>query len=307
MKTKEFPLSGIVSEAELAKKLGVSARVLAAVLKHASAMYREIEIKKKDGTPRILRAPADNLKIIQRTVLDKILVASALPGCAFGFGRGKGIVENALLHAANPYLLNVDIKDFFPSVHFTRVQKIFTRLGATKDIASALTRLTTFEHSLPQGAPTSPYLATLALSTLDRRLMQLCASNRLTYSRYFDDITISGGERAHKIVEVVEQIINEEGYKMHRGAGKFRLSGPDDEKFVTGIIIRNGVLEAPKIKEILSYLCLLQSEGIKALKDDNLLKERTSLRGKINFINQIDKNIGLHRRWKQHYADCPTY
>jgi len=293
MEKKEPPLSNIENETELAKKLGVSVRALATVLKHAPAMYREIQIKKKDGTPRTLRAPANNLKTVQRAVLDKILVASPLPGCAYGFGRGKGIVDNARLHAGNPYLLNVDIKDFFPSVHFTRVQKIFTRLGAIKGMAPTLTRLTTFEHSLPQGAPTSPYLATLALSKLDRRLTQLCVSNRLTYSRYFDDITISGGERAHKIVEAVAQIIDEEGYKMHRGADKLRLSGPYDDKLVTGIIIKNGVLEAPKVKEVLDYLHLLQREGLKALKDDNPLKEQMSLRGKINFIQQIDPKVGL--------------
>ena len=289
----ELPISKVKDLPDLAKKLGVSARTLDAVLKRAPVMYREIQIKKKDGTLRTLRAPADSLKTVQRAVLDQILIAVPLPKCAYGFGRGKSIVDNARLHLRGSYLINVDIKDFFPSVHFTRVQKIFAVLGAKKDIVQALTRLTTFEHSLPQGAPTSPYLATLALNSLDRRLTQLCASNRLTYSRYFDDITISGGERAHKVLEGVEQIIDAEGYKMHRGPNKLRLSGPNDDKLVTGIIIKNAELEAPKVKEVLEYLHLLQREGLVALKDDNPLKEQMSLRGKINFIQQIDPKIGL--------------
>lgn len=293
MAKAEFPLSKITNTADLAKKLGVTGQALTVVLKRAPGMYREIQIKKKDGTLRTLRAPAVVLKVIQRAVLDKVLASTPLPKSAYGFGRGKSIVDNARLHSGSPYLLNVDIKDFFPSVHFSRVQKIFKALGATTDMAAALTRLTTFEHSLPQGAPTSPYLATLALRNLDRRLAKLCASNRLTYSRYFDDLTISGGERAHKVIKAVEQIIDDEGYKMHLDPGKLRLSGPTDDKLVTGIIIKDGELEAPNVKEVLEYLQLLQREGLKALKDDNPLKEQMSLRGKINFIQQVNPKIGL--------------
>ncbi len=293
MSKKEFPISKVANIEDLAKKLDIGMRTLSMVLKHAPTMYREIEIRKKDGTPRILRAPANKLKTIQRAVLDKILIAAPLSKCAYGFGPGKGIIENARLHAQSQYLLNVDIKDFFPSVHFSRVQNVFTALGAVKEMTPTLTRLTTFEHSLPQGAPTSPYLATLALSNLDRRLTRLCKSNRLIYSRYFDDITISGGERAHKVLKTVEQIINQEGYKMHKGLNKLRLSGPADDKLVTGIIIKNGKLEAPNVKEILDYLHVLQHKGANALKDDNPLKEQMSLKGKINFIQLIDQKAGL--------------
>ena len=273
--------------------LGVSESALGVVLRDAPMMYRKIEIKKKDGTPRVLYAPAENLKTIQRAVLDKILVTTPLPESSYGFGPGKGIVENASLHAGSPYLLNADIKDFFPSVHFTRVQKIFSEFGSTKNIAAALTRLTTVNHSLPQGSPASPYLASLALRNLDRRITGLCAPNRLVYSRYFDDITISGTERAHEVLETVANILREEGYEMHRGPGKLRLSGPLDDKLVTGILIKEGELEPPNFEEIFDYIQLLQRDGFSALKDDNPLKERASLKGKINFIQQVRPEKGL--------------
>src|SRR3989344_4645685 len=102
--------------------------------------YIEIPFKKKDGTPRPIRAPKEKLKIIQRVILDNLLSCIKLPPCCYGFSKGKSIIENAKAHLRGDYLLNLDIKDFFPSVHYTKVEKIFLGMGLDRDFTKNETK-----------------------------------------------------------------------------------------------------------------------------------------------------------------------
>lgn len=291
---KEKPsIPKITTKTELSNLLNIEETTLNTILEQIPHLYKEIKIKKSDGNYRTIYAPNDSLKTIQRTILDNILISIPLLNCAYGFGKSKSIIDNAYLHSKSPYLLNVDIKNFFPSVHFSRIHKLFTELGLNPLITKILTGLTTLNHCLPQGAPTSPYLASLALKNLDQRIMSLCSRNRLIYSRYFDDITISGGGRAHSVINTIEEIIKNNGYEMHKGPNKLRLSGPSEEKLVTGILIKDGKLSTPISDDVLKYIFSLQSKGMAGLADENPLKERLSLSGKINYIKQVDHTLGL--------------
>src|SRR5690606_10313195 len=44
---------------------------------------------------------------------------------------------------------------------------------------------------LPQGAPTSPLLANLAVFGMDREIMEIATEHDLVYTRYADDIALS--------------------------------------------------------------------------------------------------------------------
>jgi hypothetical protein len=108
-------------------------------------LYIDIPLKKKDGTPRPIRAPKDKLKIIQRAILKNILSDIKLPACCYGFSKNKSIIENAKIHSKNDFLLNLDIQDFFPSVHYKKVQQIFLDIGLNDEISNILCGLTTYE------------------------------------------------------------------------------------------------------------------------------------------------------------------
>lgn len=277
---------------ELCSLLAVEEGSFTYAVKHAPILYREIHLKKVSGGYRVINAPTDELKAIQRAILDKILASVRLPVFVYGFAKEKTIIENARLHSKSEFVLNADIKDFFPSVHFTRVQKVFTALGAGAFSARRLTGLTTLNYCLPQGAPTSPYLAALALRDMDARIRSLCVANHLLYSRYFDDIVISGSEQAHAILGTLTSIVESEGYRLHVDPAKLRLYGPKEERRITGIFVREGTLYAPKEQEIADYISELKAQGISALRSDNPAKERMSIRGKIAFISQVDPAAG---------------
>lgn len=249
-------------------------------------LYIEIPLKKKDGTPRPIRAPKDKLKTIQRAILKNILSDIKLPPCCYGFSKKKSIIENAKVHSKNDFLLNLDIQDFFPSVHYTKVQQIFSDIGLNNEISNILCGLTTYEYRLPQGAPTSPFLASLALSNLDYRLMKLAESNHITYTRYFDDVSFSGNNRVMALEKTIMQIIKQEGYKVK--TSKRKLFEKGREKEVNGILIINKKLAVRNTEELFDYVSDISKYGLSKLRSDNPEKEKQSLKGKIAFLRQVE-------------------
>src|SRR3989344_910891 len=250
--------------------------------------YIEIPFKKKDGTPRPIRAPKEKLKIIQRVILDNLLSCIKLPPCCYGFSKGKSIIENAKAHLRGDYLLNLDIKDFFPSVHYTKVEKIFLGMGLDRDFTNILCNLTTHEYKLPQGAPTSPKLASVVLHNLDYRLLKLAQSNHLTYTRYFDDISFSGNKRIITLEKDILRIIREEGYSVHTSKDKKKLFAKNETKEINGILLKDKKSSLKNIDELFSYVENINRHGLSRLITDNPEKERQSIAGKISFLRQID-------------------
>lgn len=171
--------------------------------------YHRYEIPKGNGKVRVIHAPCETLKIVQRIILDRLLSRVPVSPFAHGFALGKSIITNARVHASTARaVLNVDLQDAFPSVSETQVRKLFEwRVGpllkvslpqATAAERSALydafTTLCTRNAALPQGAPTSGYLLNLACSRLDRLIFGLAMRSGLPqvrYSRYADDLTIT--------------------------------------------------------------------------------------------------------------------
>jgi retron-type reverse transcriptase len=194
--------SGVDTREKLISFLGVKKEKFEECFKVIPLLYELTPIPKKNNAGyRKLSIPKQELRDIQRCVLDKIFVGIKLPSCVYGFSSGKSIIDNAKYHSKSDYLLNLDIKDFFPSVHFERVMQIFRDLGFNDPISEILCILTTYNHQLPQGAPTSPLIASLVLNNLDRRLTKLAETNHVLYSRYFDDISFSGSKRILAIEE----------------------------------------------------------------------------------------------------------
>ena len=250
-------------------------------------LYIEIPFKKKDGTPRPIRAPKDELKVIQRAILKNIFSDIRLPPCCYGFSKNKSIIENAKAHSKNDFLLNLDIQDFFPSVHYKKVHQIFLDVGLNNKISSILCSLITYEYRLPQGAPTSPLIASFALSNLDYRLIKLAKSNYLTYTRYFDDISFSGNKRVIAIEKDILKIIKEEGYVVK--IQKRKLFGKNEVKEVNGILITGKKLSLKNTKELFDYVSDISKYGLSKLQTDNPEKEKQSIKGKIAFLKQVDQ------------------
>src|SRR6266545_3747976 len=211
--------------------------------------YAYTWVPRRAGPPRVLERPKRLLKELQRRILHQILDVVPPHTEAQGFRRGHSVLTHARRHVGNRVVLRFDLEDFFASVHAGRVYGVFRTAGYPESVAHALTafctnvvprdewarvpapadpRVTPAYHRLgrrlatphlPLGAPTSPALANLRAFGLDRRLSALATSMGAAYSRYADDIALSGDawllEHAPGVRATIATVVQEEGFRLN--------------------------------------------------------------------------------------------
>lgn len=258
--------------------------------------YSEINISKKSGGTRTLNVPSENLKYIQRWILDNILYCITCHEYVTGFMPSKSTVDNAKVHVNKGCVIGLDIKDFFPTIHFGRVKGLFQKMGYTKHLSIVLANLCTFQGKLPQGSPTSPYIANLVCTKLDYRIVKLCVKNNMNYTRYADDITISGERGIEKFVVTIKKIIQSEGFEVNNK--KERVLFKYHSQRVTGIIV-NEKLSPPKeiLRELRKNIYYINKFGLgshlEKINKNEISHFKEHLYGLAYYVKMIDENLGI--------------
>lgn len=194
--------------------------------------YTHHKINKGNGTYRHIYAPNPKLKAKQNEILKQLYKNCPHPA-NHGFVPGKSIVTNASHHIGRSYVLSMDIKNFFPSVTTDKVVKLLTRFYPNQ-----LENLPVFlyKNHIPQGAPTSPYLANFALYDFDQDFSTYLESYNASYTRYADDITVSFDEAPVKdILNYVNGKLNKQNYYL--SFKKTHLAHKSRRQKVTGIVV----------------------------------------------------------------------
>ena len=257
--------------------------------------YRIFYIPKKSGGARTIEAPSDELKKIQLWIKENILDKFNPSQYAKGFKKGVSIYDNALPHVGKKLVINIDLKDFFPSIGYKEVYKIFRYIGYTDGVSKLLTKLcTNVQDVLPQGSPASPSLSNLVSLKLDKRLSRLAESIGADYTRYADDITFSGKESISRYADLMRKIIHEEGYEVNED--KFRLQYSFQRQEVTGLVVNTKVSVSEKlISEIENAIYYCSKYGVVnhmvRLKIDKGFY-REHLYGIAYFVKMVDKGKG---------------
>lgn len=170
------------------------------VVQHADdgSYYRTFEIPKKRGGVRIISAPKRGLGLAQSRLAVLLEKKFKPKPYVKGYVKGESFLTNARYHEKQRWILNIDIKDFYPSITFPRVRGLFLSdyFGFNDRVATILARITTTSNGLPQGARTSPIIANIIAANLDKKLLGIAAKFRIKYTRYADDITFSSSQRA---------------------------------------------------------------------------------------------------------------
>jgi RNA-directed DNA polymerase len=216
--------------------------------------YIDFSIPKKSGKPRIISAPCTSLKILQRK-LSQVLYCVYEPKAGVqGFVPNRSILTNAKKHVHKRFILNVDLKDFFHSIHFGRVQGIFMKppYNLPKEVAVVLAKICCYSGRLPQGAPTSPIVSNMICARMDSELRKLANESKCTYyTRYADDITFSTtlskfpcelaytedlGDLSKLVVGgKLKSIIESNGFEINQD--KVRLQHKSQHQEVTGLTV----------------------------------------------------------------------
>jgi retron-type reverse transcriptase len=231
---------------ELAEMLGTATHKLA----EFESRYTRATIPKKSGGTRELWIPDEKTKALQRRLLRRVFARLRVHGAARGFERGRSIVHNALPHVGRAIVIRLDVVDFFPSTHSNRVERYFRRVGWNRHAAALLTRLTTHDGGLPQGAPTSPRLSNLVNFGIDCALERWARIHDGAYTRYADDITFSlsrdDASTARILIVGARNVLARAGYRLHRRR-KMHIRRRHQRQVVTGLVV-NEKIQLPRAR-----------------------------------------------------------
>ena len=265
-------LKAATSKRDLAGLLGIPYSVLTRVLHGppGERAYQHMEIPKARGGVRSIHVPPPRLKDVQ------IRLARYLLQCLREIEHAKGVVHpvshafhpersiftNARRHQGQRWVLNVDLLDFFHSIHFGRVSGYFERnadFELEQEIARTIANLACMRGAtgtlLPQGAPSSPVISNLLGRALDHRLRKIARRAKCRYSRYADDLTFSTRQQGFPenigrieecvgpddplmrwtVGDEVQQAIESAGFSIN--TFKTRMQHRGSRQVVTGLVV----------------------------------------------------------------------
>jgi len=278
---------------DLALAIGISPRLITSFLYAPENHYRSFEIGKRGGGTRTIKAPRLFLKVLQYWISDYMLFSLKVHTSCHSYQRGKSIITNASQHVSKAFVANLDIKDFFGSINTSQVNNLFKENGFGEKISRVLARLVTLEDALPQGAPTSPIISNSFLYEFDEGFSRLAPFYGINYTRYADDITLSG-DRKDVIINLINELTKKlKQYGLSINKEKTRIASKSGQQRVTGLVVnvratpprkfrrmvraifhnayRSPNVYKSRIPEITGYLSYLKS--FPYLEDSKPLKE----------------------------------
>lgn len=161
-------------------------------------LYATMTARKRSGGERIINAPFWPTANIQKKLLGLLEELYRPSSRVMGFVKGRGIRENARFHVGKRLILNVDLENYFGSIHAGRIRRrLMARpYSLSDDVATTIAKLCTLNGFLPTGAATSPILANIVSSSLDGALTDFAKQHGCFYTRYADDITFSTNRKS---------------------------------------------------------------------------------------------------------------
>lgn len=266
-----FP--AILSLRHLAEHAQVPYGFLREVVGRQIDAYRSFPMKKRPKGYRIICVPDSPLLRVQRWIQQYVLQNVRPHPSSHAYAKGCSPLGCARMHAGCKWLVKIDIRRFFESIDEITVYRAFRECGYQALVAFEMARLTTrlpdFGHRpragrwvphgpdrylirsyisrhlghLPQGAPTSPMLANLAMRKFDAVAERIAHEFNLVYTRYSDDLIFSTGDpkfRRGTAAELTRRIYGLlRAFDLEPKTSKMNVVPPGARRVVLGLAVND--------------------------------------------------------------------
>lgn len=296
---------------QLALLLGVTKSTLTYYAYGNGKRYKHFAIAKKTGGTRTISAPVAGLNNIQKKLAVLLEEVYNSHPAAHGFIYGRSTLTNASQHLNKKCVLNIDLKDYFASITASRIIGLLKSqyLDLPNEVASTIAVLCTYDNHLPQGAATSPVLSNMISFRLDRQLTNFCKQERLTYTRYADDITFSTTKRQFpesfiKLIGPESVILGDpltaiiEANHFTINNRKVRLHSGTKAQFVTGVKVNlKPNLSRKYVRQLRSMIHAWEKYGLEAAQSQF---ENEYGAGNRSFLNVVYGKLAYLKHIKGH-------
>ncbi len=267
-------------------------------------LYSRCYISKSNGKKRKISIPYKILDDIQKEIYKEILIPNShkISAYARAYRPGASIKLAVKPHINKKKILCIDIRDFFGSITKEMVKYVFIHYcKKSNDIAESLSEICTLDGCLPQGTSTSPMLSNFVFIEFDVILSYYCNKFGLAYTRYADDIFISGDFNEAYMLGLVKRILKHthfginmvltEPHNFDINYDKVRVLKNSDRQIILGLLV-NKKMRVPKEqrREMRQAAYYIKKFGIDDyMNRKNLTKqEQLSWHGKISYMRFVE-------------------
>lgn len=211
--------------------------------------FQKEKINKDTGEPlldkegkiktREVNATKKELKQIQKRIYKLLIASIKLPDYAFGGIPKRDNISNAKYHQGNKYVFTTDLKSFFPSISHTQVFNVLIEHGFSPSVSRILTQLITYKYQVPQGVPTSTFIANLVFKKTGDKILDFARQNNIKFSIFVDDITLSSKIDFKDKIPHILDILKKDGYKISYQKTFYKTKNP----IITGVICQNNLIK----------------------------------------------------------------
>ena len=239
---------------------------------------------------RIIQEPVGELKKFQKSTLDFWNEYPFYIGCTAR--TGMSTLDNAAPHHGSRVIFKTDISHFYPSItlhHLLRNIDLHVDTdwqGVARNVLPYCLLPVHGSLHVPTGAPTSPILSNIAATDLDHAILEIANYYGFKYTRYIDDLTFSGEDKAIGLAREIERAVEHHGFQLKMSKTEWAYPNRDQKFQVTGVAL---LTERAKYRVPRELRRMMRVRLDKAALEQKELDKVT--KGYLSYIRMIDRDV----------------